>query len=343
MSTRSLLTSSALVGLGLMLSLGFVANAHEGALADTSQQILLAQTGRRQTTATDRFVENAREKIHQRHYEDAIRECKAALKRDEKYTPAMEVMARAYYQLGKTEFASAICDIALGINPNSGICYNLKGFVALKQQDAPLALQQFKKATEANPEFGPAWLNYGARLLKAKNFRDATSALERAVRLLPNRAAVHLNLGAAYRGEGKIVQAQQALKKALKLKPRYAKVYFNLGILYLDAQQFPGLDKIQQMQSAITNLNRYKQLRRRRIKDDPVDTYLAAAQREIEREQRRIKREKRRKEREAARKAKKQAEAAAAAKKAKETEAKQPVADEKQPRTEKQAAPSKAK
>ena len=255
-------------------------------------------------SAPSGLVRSALQSVHRGQHEAAIRQCKQALRRDEKYTPAMEVMARAYYQLGKTEFAAAICDIALGIDPRSAKCHNLKGFVALKEKDPPRALLSFKKATDVNSEFGPGWLNLGAQYLEVKNYRAAVPALEQAVRLMPNRAEAHLNLGAAYRGVGELSKAQQALNRALKLRSNYAKAYFNLGVLFLDAEKFPGLDKLKQLHIATANLNKYKQLRRSRNTKDPVDTYLDSAQREIRREQRRIEREKKRKARDAAKAAK---------------------------------------
>ena len=57
-------------------------------------------------------VKTARDLVAAGKYEDAIAQAKSALRRNEKYVPAMKVMARAYYELGKTEFAEAICDIA---------------------------------------------------------------------------------------------------------------------------------------------------------------------------------------------------------------------------------------
>jgi tetratricopeptide (TPR) repeat protein len=263
------------------------------------------------TKTPSQLVERAQRKVRAGSYEAAIRDTKAALKRDEKYTPAMEVMARAYYHLGKNEFAEAICDIALGINANSGLCYNLKGFVSLRLKDAPRALEMFKKATEVNSDYGIGWLNLGARYIAVKNYREAVPALEKAADLLPDRAEAHLNLGAAYRGAGQLEKAQKHLNKALRLRPNYPAAFFNLGILFLDAETYPNMDKLQQLQLAVANLNKYKQLQGYKKEDDPVDSYLKSAERAITREQRRIKREERRKAREAERKAKEAAEAAA--------------------------------
>jgi tetratricopeptide (TPR) repeat protein len=254
------------------------------------------------------FVRNALLMARRGRYEDAIREAKAALKRDEKYVPAMVVMARAYYHLNKTEFADSICDIALGINPNVGECYNLKGFIALKENDDTTARTMFEKATQVQPNLGAAWLNLGAQYLKVKNYGAAIPVLERATQLMPGRAEAHLNLGSAYRGAAKpgdnqVVKAQQSYSKAIQIKPTYPAAYFNLGILFLDAQSFPGMDKLQQLNTAVTYFNKYKQQVTYLAKDDPVDAYIKEAQKAHEREVKNREREARRKAREAAKKA----------------------------------------
>jgi tetratricopeptide (TPR) repeat protein len=268
--------------------------------ADEAGAAALAES--RRGPAPTGLVEDARKAVRRGQHEAAIRKCKAALRRDEKYTPAMEVMALAYFHLGKTEFAESICDIALGIRASSGRCYNLKGLIALRSEDAPRALEQFKKATEADRNYAAGWNNLGAQYLEVKNYTVAVPALERAVQLKETPEA-QLNLGAAYRGAGELAKAEQAFRTALKLRARYGAAYFNLGILYLDAEKYPGLSRSEQLQRAVTNLNRYRQLRQPRNKDDEADTYIKVAEREMEREQRRIQRDQRRKAREAAKKA----------------------------------------
>lgn len=259
-------------------------------------------------------VQQAMAMVRRGRYLDAIRQAKAALKRSEKYTPAMEVMGRAYFHLGKNEFAEAICDTAIGLDPNSGACYNIKGHIALKQENAPLALKHFKKATEVAPNLGAPWLNLGALYLRVKNYSAAEPVLEKAVSLLGSRAEAHLNLGAAYRGTGKIAKAMQSLQQALKLRANYAPALFNLGILYLDAKEMPGMNKMQQLAKAESYLRQYKNYHAARNKADPVDTYLEAVEKAVKREQRRIKREERKRKREERRKAREAAKKAEGAK-----------------------------
>jgi Tfp pilus assembly protein PilF len=256
------------------------------------------------TSSARELVLQAEKQLERKQYELAIERSKSALKRDEKYTPAMVVMALAYFRLGKTEFASAICSIATGIDPANGECANLDGFIALDEGRSADALQAFKNATERNPKLGTAWLNLGAQYVVVKNYEEAVGAAEKAVELLPNRSGAWLNLGAAYRGVGKLVEAQKAFRKALELKPKLAAAEYNLGLLYLDAEEYPGIDTTKRLTLAINHLRQFKKYAKGGEKTQAADSFVSAAERALDREQSRIEREKRKAEREKAKQAK---------------------------------------
>jgi tetratricopeptide (TPR) repeat protein len=239
-------------------------------------------------------------------YEDAIRQAKLALGRDERYVPAMIVMAKAYFHLRKFELAGSIVDIAKSIDPSNGPhnaeCYNLLGFLALERKDTISATAAFKKATEADPSYGPAWINLSAQYLGAKNYDGAVEAAEQAARLLPRSSRAQMNLGSAYRGKQRYADAEKAYKAATSIDPQLADAYFNLGILYLDAKEMPSpsgpMDLIGKLNVAIGHFNHYKQLASYKLtKDDPVDTYLNDCRTQIDREQKRIERMKKQQER----------------------------------------------
>lgn len=235
--------------------------------------------------------------IKRGRYEDAIRQAKLALGRDERYVPAMVVLAKAYYHNKKYELCGQIIDIAKQIDPNNAELYNLLGFLALNRNDRIAATSSFKKATEVDGNFAPAWTNLTAQYLFAKNYEGAVQAGEKAVHLAPS-AKTQMNLGSAYRGVKKYTDSDKAFKKALEFDPQNGDVYFNLGILYLDAKDYPGVDLIQRNNLAINYLTRYRQLAAARVsKDDPVDGYLAEARKAIDNEQRRLERLKKQQER----------------------------------------------
>ncbi|MCC6751728.1 MAG: tetratricopeptide repeat protein [Deltaproteobacteria bacterium] len=280
------------------------------------------------------MVSTASDMVRRGQYEQAVTQCRAALRRKEKYVPAMVVMARAYYQLGKYEFAESVCDIALNIDGTTGECHNLKGFIALKQNSETEALKHFEKATQVKPGYGPAWLNLGAQYVRVKNYTSAVTALEKAVELMPSRAEAHLNLGSAYRGDNKLVKAQQSYQQALRLKPGYPDVYFNLGILFLDAKEFPGMTRMQALDAAVQHFTRYKSVAAFRAKDDPVDDYVTEAQKAAEREKKRLEREAQQKARDAAKKPAKEDKKAAKEEKKPAAGAPKPAPATKKPSTD---------
>ena len=113
----------------------------------------------------------ARASCKRQRYEDAIRQAKLALGRDERYVPAMVVLAKAYYYQRKYELATSIIDIAKSIDPNNAECFNLLGFIALTRDDRISATAAFKKATELDARYGNAWDNLAAQYLYAQELR----------------------------------------------------------------------------------------------------------------------------------------------------------------------------
>lgn len=242
-------------------------------------------------------------------YNDAVQLAKAALNRNERYTPAMLVMAKAFYKLGKYEWVRTLWETMQKNNASpaeQAEVYQLLAFMEVEKENIPGAIELLKQAVSARPENALTWNNLGGLYLTAKNYREAVPALERATQLQPTFAKAFMNLGSAYRGNKDYAKAKSAYDRALQLFSNYADVVFNLGILYLDADKMPGQDVIAQMNTAISYLQRYKQMLGARLpKDDLSDPYIAEAQEKISKEEKRIEREKKRLEREAARAAKK--------------------------------------
>src|SRR5262245_50946728 len=136
--------------------------------------------------------------LRRNRFEDAIRQAKLALGRDERYVPAMIVLAKAYYYERKYELATSIIDIAKSIDPNNAEAYNLLGFIALSRDDRISATAAFKKATELDTRYGNAWDNLAAQYLYAKNYDGALEAAQKATQLLPSFPKAWMNLGSAY-------------------------------------------------------------------------------------------------------------------------------------------------
>jgi tetratricopeptide (TPR) repeat protein len=246
----------------------------------------------------------AQKQYNGRNYEAAVSQAKAALTKNDKYTPAMLIMAKAYYKLRKYEWVRHLWKMMQANNATpaeQGEMYHLMSWMEIERKNVPGSIEMLKKATESRPENPIFWNNLGAQYLEAKNFREAAPVLQKAVELQPGFAKAFLNLGSAYRGLKEYDKAKESYDKALQIFPNYADAYFHLGILFLDADKMPNLDTIARLNTAIGHLQKYRQMMSQGgllRGGDPVDAYLAEAQDKIVKEQKRIERQKQQEERE---------------------------------------------
>jgi tetratricopeptide (TPR) repeat protein len=247
------------------------------------------------------------------NYDGTVRQAKVALTKNDKYTPAMLMMAKGYFKLRKYEWVRHLWKMMQANNATpaeQAEMYHLLAWMEIEKKNSPGAIDLLKKATDSGPQNPIYWNNLGAEYLEAKNYRDAAPVLEKAVELNPTFTKAFLNLGSAYRGLKDYDKAVGSYRKALQLFPNYADAVFHLGILYLDAESMPNMDTIAKLNTAIGHFQRYKQmmgslLNRNGI--DPVDTYMAEAQDKIVKEQKKIERTKAQAERERQRAAQKAA------------------------------------
>jgi tetratricopeptide (TPR) repeat protein len=257
-------------------------------------------------------VEAAQKLYDARNYQGAVTQAKAALNKNERYTPAMLVMAKAYFKLGKNEWVKTLGDMMKNAGASEAErsdIFQMLAFMEVDKKNTPGAIEQFRKAAEARPDNSILWNNLGAQYLVVKNYREAGPVLEKAVQLQPTFTKAHLNLGSAYRGVKQYDKALAEYTRALALFPRYADAVFNLGILYLDAEKMPDMDTTAKLNTAITYLQQHKQMLIGVGQTVPPETeaYINEAQEGIKKEQKRIERQKKQEERERQRAAKKAA------------------------------------
>ena len=257
-------------------------------------------------------VAAAQKSLDARNYQAAVSQAKAALNKNERYTPAMLVMARAYFKLGKYEWVKTLGDMMKNAGASEAErsdIYQMMAFMEVEKKNTASAIELFRKAAEARPDNSILWNNLGAQYLVVKNYREAVPVLERSVQLQPTFTKAHLNLGSAYRGLKRYDRAEAEYKRALALFPRYADAVFNLAILFLDAEKMPNQDTTAKLNTAITYLDQYKKMVQGAGQMVPpeVDAYIKEAQDGIVKEQKRIERQKKQEERDRQRAAKKAA------------------------------------
>lgn len=96
-----------------------------------------------------------------------------------------------------------------------------------------LAIQEYCKALELDPNLSEAHLNLGMNYILKKEFDNAIRELKKALRQNPKLKTAHFNLWWAYRQQQKYDQGIEELKKVIAIDPNDVNAYINLGDTYL--------------------------------------------------------------------------------------------------------------
>ncbi len=232
--------------------------------------------------------------------DEAIQVARKALKRDERYVPAMLSLVKANQRAGKMELADSILDQALAVDTNVAELHYLKGKRLLEDQRLGEALAEFRKAVELDPDFAEARMELGLRLLAGANYQEALSQFQAVERLAPRLVEVQLALGDGYRSTRQWNQAKTALDKALRARSNnLPEAHFQLALLYMTAgAEFPGPDLLTGLAKSKEEFGIYRsQMGGRLSRDDPSSGYLDDIEKAVAREQKRLEREKKAAER----------------------------------------------
>ncbi len=113
-----------------------------------------------------------------------------------------------------------------------------KGMNALKENDAAGSIGHFRKAIEAHPQFGEAYVMLGLAHMQQKNVKDAMTALTKAIEINPKLRMGHTLLGKVFMEERDFPRAEQELQESMRLDVQawdapyeLARCYFNMGKL----------------------------------------------------------------------------------------------------------------
>jgi Tfp pilus assembly protein PilF len=194
-----------------------------------------------------------------------------ALKKNPDYRPAMVTLARDHYRTRRLDLAlytlKGILDGYGEENPprdkKNAEAHLLRGLIFKEQRNRPGAIDEFKQSLALRPDLVQARLQLATYYLEAGNAIEATGLLEGAVHYDKENVLAHLNLGDAYRLLGKSNEAKLHFDWVIARDPNLAQAHYNLGLLYLLATNLTGLQPKQAMDSAIAELEKYKELRPR--------------------------------------------------------------------------------
>src|SRR2546425_10410777 len=130
-----------------------------------------------------------------------------------------------------------LCLALQDVSPE-GAQHMQSGVEAHKQGRFDVAIAEFRKATETDPNLAEAFLNLGEELMQIRNNSAAITPLKRALELRPDLDAAHLQLGYALLSLGYATEAIPHLERVHALEA--------LGIAQIETGQY---------QEAIANLS----------------------------------------------------------------------------------------
>ncbi|QNN21553.1 tetratricopeptide repeat protein [Planctomycetales bacterium ZRK34] len=117
----------------------------------------------------------------------------------------------------------------LGRNPEAAKYFHQQGLKALDQGKSDEAEAAFKRALEADVNYGPAHNNLGQLYFQQQKLYLAAWEFQYAAKLMPQKAEPLNNLGLVHEQAGQLDQAITCFHDALKLAPENPEIIGNLA------------------------------------------------------------------------------------------------------------------
>jgi tetratricopeptide (TPR) repeat protein len=117
-----------------------------------------------------------------------------------------------------------------------------------KPESLGQAVEAYRKAVDASPDWVEAHINLGTALYQMNRMEEALSEFTAAVEYEPNNALAEFNLGCVFEQLGDADEAIKHLLRAIELAPTLADAHLNLALAY---------EKRGQIQNTIRHLSLY--------------------------------------------------------------------------------------
>jgi tetratricopeptide (TPR) repeat protein len=135
----------------------------------------------------------------------------------------------------------------MSTNNDAKLYYN-KGTIYNSEGKFGLAVDNFRKALECEPDSIEILFNLGVALINKKDFEPAVDCFQKVIELSPEEVAAYSNIALAYAKKYDYKNAIINYKKVMELEPSDTSTYKDLGDVYTKDKQY-GL--------AIDNYNKY--------------------------------------------------------------------------------------
>ena len=147
--------------------------------------------------------------------------------------------AHIYGDQKKWDLALADYNKAIQINPDFAQAYINRGFVYHEQKKWDLALADYNKAIQINPEFAQAYNNRANLYSEQKKWDVALADYNKAIQINPKGAYIYFNRATnIYNNQKKWNLALADYNQAIDINPKYAAAYNNRANLYTEQKKW---------------------------------------------------------------------------------------------------------
>ena len=144
----------------------------------------------------------------------------------------MRLKGMYLYRQGDYEGANTALESSIQSEPHI-LAYLFSGLSYYQLEQYELALNQFQKTLDLNPEFARGRILVATTLLKQKRIDDAIVEIQKALRSNPDNAHARNILGSAYLAQGDYDRGMEELEAATDLDPSLADAHFKRGLFHL--------------------------------------------------------------------------------------------------------------
>lgn len=152
--------------------------------------------------------------------QESINELLEALKIYPHLLRALTWLGAAYGDAGNPGVSVGILTIATRLYPqDAGAHFNLGMAYGAMANDQEIG--EYQRAIEIDPDYVPAYLNWGGALFAKGQYEQAIDLYRRGINVNPLNASLHYSLSLALDKAGKKGEAQSELTLAQKIDPKY--------------------------------------------------------------------------------------------------------------------------
>ncbi|MCX5809860.1 MAG: glycosyltransferase [Proteobacteria bacterium] len=176
--------------------------------------------------------------LEEKQYEEAIEAIQSLPETGRVKAKALEILGHCSYYLGRMEEAQSYAEHALSLCFDSIKALNLKGLLALKQENQKDAEVLFQQAIAADPSFADPYVNMGVMKWHNSEQKEALDLIEKGFILSPETGDFSTTYNSAITSLKEFSRAEKVFLEACGLFPKNKKLTFLFIGILLQQEKF---------------------------------------------------------------------------------------------------------